>query len=172
MSLLISLSFLVGFRFPAARAGNLAQFMKSSFFIKTFLPVFAAMAIVAGIAYAVWTEPTTNPPGDNVSAPINTGSQDQTKTGGFTAASLKAGVIEGTTVKGTSQLCIGTDCRTAWPSGGSGYTPCECGIYYGWLSPPGSGLCPGWPSGSYPCGTTCVGYGATYTCLNSQWIGN
>jgi hypothetical protein len=42
-------------------------------FVKSFLPVFSAIILVAGIAYAVWTEPTAAPPGNNVEAPINTG---------------------------------------------------------------------------------------------------
>ena len=78
-----------------------------------------------------WTEPTTAPPNGNVGAPINTSSTAQTKAGEFTATSLKAGVIEGTTVKGTSQLCIGTDCRTAWPSGGTAPAPCQCSVNSG-----------------------------------------
>jgi len=58
--------------------------MKPSFFLKTFLPVFAAIILVAGIAYAVWIEPTTAPPNGNVGAPINTGAGIQTKIGTVT----------------------------------------------------------------------------------------
>ena len=95
--------------------------------VKSFLPVFSAIILVAGIAYAVWTEPTAAPPNGNVGAPINTSSTAQTKAGGFTAETLTAA-----TVKGTTQFCLGASCITAWPSGGGGggggYVPppCEC----------------------------------------------
>lgn len=35
-----------------------------------------------------WTGPVTNPPDGNVDAPINTGSSDQSKTGGLTLAAV------------------------------------------------------------------------------------
>lgn len=35
-----------------------------------------------------WTEPITNPPEGNVGAPLNTGSSNQTKTGGLTVGTL------------------------------------------------------------------------------------
>ena len=92
--------------------------MKPSFFLKTFLPVFAAIILVAGIAYAVWIEPTTAPPNGNVGAPINTGATAQTKAGGFTAETLTAA-----TVTGTTQFCLGASCITAWPSGGTAPAP-------------------------------------------------
>ncbi len=41
--------------------------------------------------------------------------------GGQGAGDLKSdGTIQGSTVKGTSQLCIGADCRNVWPAGGGG----------------------------------------------------
>ncbi|MBI4837050.1 MAG: hypothetical protein HY813_01425, partial [Candidatus Portnoybacteria bacterium] len=49
--------------------------------IKSFLSVFAAIILVVGFAYAVWTEPTANPPNDNVEAPINIGTTTQYKSG-------------------------------------------------------------------------------------------
>jgi len=61
-----------------------------------------------------WTEPTTAPPNGNVGAPINTGATAQTKAGGFTAETLTAA-----TVTGTTQFCLGASCITAWPSGGT-----------------------------------------------------
>lgn len=75
--------------------------------------------IVIGIILGVslqfvraWTEPTQAPPNGNLGAPINTSATAQTKAGGITAGTLTAA-----TVTGTTQLCIGTDCRNAWPSG-------------------------------------------------------
>ncbi|MBI4836827.1 MAG: hypothetical protein HY813_00255 [Candidatus Portnoybacteria bacterium] len=49
--------------------------------VKSLFPVFLAIILVAGIAYAVWTEPTAIPPGDNVEAPINIGTTTQYKSG-------------------------------------------------------------------------------------------
>ena len=117
-----------------------------------------------------WTEPTTAPPNGNVGAPINTSSTAQTKAGGFTAETLTAA-----TVTGTTQFCLGASCITAWPSGGDGgyvppaYVPpaCECSV--------DSGLeILEW----YPCGATygtCVGYpylvpGYIYACINGSWV--
>jgi len=54
----------------------------SKIFVKTFLPVVSAVVLFAGIAYAVWTEPTAAPPNNNVEAPINVGPTTQTKEGG------------------------------------------------------------------------------------------
>lgn len=48
--------------------------------INTVLPIISAVA-VAGLAYAAWVEPGTTPPGGNVPAPINTGSDSQSKAG-------------------------------------------------------------------------------------------
>jgi hypothetical protein len=50
-------------------------------FVKSFLPVFSAIILVAGIAYAVWTEPTAAPPGNNAEAPINVSAIAQYKSG-------------------------------------------------------------------------------------------
>ena len=141
--------------------------MKPSFFLKTFLPVFAAIILVAGIAYAVWTEPTAAPPGDNVAAPINTSSTAQAKAGGFTAETLTAATVKGT------KFCLGASCITAWPSGGGGgYVPpaCECFVNSNW----DIALDSGW----YPCGTaydTCPGCyycssSSNYTCIGGSWV--
>jgi len=61
-----------------------------------------------------WTEPTTAPPNGNVGAPINTGATAQTK----------AGAMYSNDRVGAPYLCIGTDCRNAWPSGGTGNCVC------------------------------------------------
>jgi len=115
--------------------------MKPSFFLKTFLPVFAAIILVAGIAYAVWIEPTTAPPNGNVGAPINTSSTAQTKAGGFTAGTLTAA-----TVTGTTQFCLGASCITAWPSRG---------VSCGW-------------NGEFKlvCGGRTFGFSTVYVCSN------
>lgn len=49
------------------------------------MPVFSALILVAGITYAVWTEPTAVPPNNNVEAPINVGAIEQTKSGKLNA---------------------------------------------------------------------------------------
>lgn len=62
---------------------------------KYLLPVFAGLIMVGGIIYAAtWTGPTSAPPGSNVSAPINTGPEEQTKGGMLnTASGLKTPAI-------------------------------------------------------------------------------
>ena len=48
---------------------------------KSFLPVLAAIIMVVGIAYAVWTEPIQTPPDGNAEAPVNVGPLAQLKNG-------------------------------------------------------------------------------------------
>jgi len=66
--------------------------------INTILPIISAIA-VAGLAYAAWVEPGTNPPGDNVAAPINVSTATQTfqgsKTLSFSNPSLQGLFING-----------------------------------------------------------------------------
>lgn len=58
-----------------------------------------------------WTNPPAGiaPPGGNVAGPINTGAGNQVKIGSFAANDVQG-----------NRLCIGTDCRSAWPAGGAG----------------------------------------------------
>ena len=76
------------------------------------------LSLAATVSYLnAWTEPTQTAPEGNVSAPINVGGDPsglpQVKTGNIEANSLSAvGMI-------ANQFCIGSDCITAWPSGGS-----------------------------------------------------
>lgn len=93
------------------------------------------------IAVNAWTDPTLPAPGGNVGAPINTSGIGQSKVGGLIlntggavnglivrTGNVGIGTIAPTqkldvvgNVKGT-QLCIGNDCRNAWPAGGGGIT--------------------------------------------------
>ncbi|KKS48188.1 MAG: hypothetical protein UV12_C0002G0037 [Candidatus Nomurabacteria bacterium GW2011_GWC2_42_20] len=71
-----------------------------------------ALILSFGISYVyAWTAPTMTPPNGNVSAPINTSSTAQTKSGGLTVGSITA-----------PSHCIGASCITSWPTGG-GVTP-------------------------------------------------
>lgn len=80
------------------------------------------VAVVAGgVAYA-FTQPSSAPPNGNVPAPVNVGSDTQSKAGNFAANALA-----GLWVQGTDGFCIGpnaqnpsADCITEWPSGGEG----------------------------------------------------
>jgi len=69
--------------------------MKKIFFsakpIVSILAIFIlsfAGAVGLRIAIAAWTGPSAAPPGDNVDAPINVGSANQSKAGGFDASAL------------------------------------------------------------------------------------
>ncbi|OGG47782.1 hypothetical protein A2761_02765 [Candidatus Kaiserbacteria bacterium RIFCSPHIGHO2_01_FULL_51_33] len=93
--------------------------------------IILALLLSVGISYlyAAWAPPTGVPPIDNTPAPINVGSMGQTKTSSITAtdligqnsvASQLLQALGGTDPKVTSpKYCIGTDCITAWPSGGA-----------------------------------------------------
>ena len=78
------------------------------------------LGLVVGISLqmvrANWTAPATTAPNGNIGAPINTGNNGQIKGGSFTASTLIS-----------PRICIGTDCRTAWPSGGGSAVP--SGLY-------------------------------------------
>jgi hypothetical protein len=56
------------------------NFLSKKVFFNSILPIISAVA-VAGLAYAAWVEPGTNPPGGNVDAPINAGPDIQYKKG-------------------------------------------------------------------------------------------
>ncbi|MFA5925969.1 MAG: hypothetical protein WC831_03455 [Parcubacteria group bacterium] len=122
--------------------------------------------IVIGIAlgFAIqfvkaWTEPSATPPNGNLGAPINTGAQNQTKSGGITASTLSA-----TTVTGTTQLCIGTDCRTSWPSGSSTTTTATT------TTPPAPTIyqCPD-DFCARSCGGSCLGQVSSSSTCGSYW---
>lgn len=85
--------------------------------------------IAAAVAVYAFSEPVGGPPtGGSVTPPVNTGSTAQVKSGDLTVNNFTAtgnittslGTVFGNIVKGNTQLCIGADCRTAWPSGGGG----------------------------------------------------
>ncbi len=62
--------------------------------INTIKVITLALLLALGISYvsAQWSGPTAGPPNNNVSAPINVGSADQTKTGKLGVGSLVVGV--------------------------------------------------------------------------------
>lgn len=77
--------------------------------------VIASLFIGVSVFAAGFSQPTQSPPNGNVEPPINSSSTAQAKAGNFAAAALY-----GAWVQGGSGLCIGSDCRTSWPEGGSG----------------------------------------------------
>jgi len=86
---------------------------KDNSFIKGFLGTFTGVicGVIIGIGtqyVTAWTSPTGTAPGGNVSAPLTTGGATQTKSGA---------IISGNYFK-APWLCLGSDCRSAWPTGG------------------------------------------------------
>jgi len=59
--------------------------MKNKISSRTISLIFSVMVICLAISFNVfgWTEPTADPPGDNVSAPLNTSNVGQSKVGGL-----------------------------------------------------------------------------------------
>lgn len=113
--------------------------------------VYALVAIATGVVsgftvgavalFAQWAGPPGTPPNPNAPAPINVGSSAQIKNGGlgvnqfsafgnaYFAGTVGIGELAPTAnlhvigdVRG-DRLCIGSDCRAAWPSGGGGGSP-------------------------------------------------
>ena len=80
----------------------------------------AALFIGGSVFAASFAQPTQSPPNGNVEVPINASATDQAKAGNFAA-----GALYGAWVQGGSGLCIGSDCRTAWPDGGDFSTTCS-----------------------------------------------
>ncbi len=71
-----------------------------------------------GIQFAqAWTNPGTTPPGGNVSGPITTGIGNQTKSSGNISLGGGGNLLAGGLVA-APQICIGADCRNAWPVSG------------------------------------------------------
>lgn len=72
-----------------------------------------ALGVILGVSIQfaeAWTNPSAPAPAGNLAGPINTGVGAQVKQGALTSAvSL-----------GAPMLCIGTDCRTAWPDASGG----------------------------------------------------
>jgi hypothetical protein len=88
---------------------------------KPFLYTFAiALGLLCATGVLAWTGPSLGFPGGNASAPINVSSAGQIKSGILTTGGLSAPTI-----------CIGVDCRAAWPAGGvSQWTTSGSSIYY------------------------------------------
>lgn len=78
---------------------------------------FGTLIICFAIAFYVvaWQEPIEAPPEGNMPTPLNVGSEGQAKEGGLI---LNTGGAETGLIIDKGQVCIGTDCRDAWPSGG------------------------------------------------------
>lgn len=130
---------------------------KLKLFFINFTPSLIVSLLLVLLVYA-WTDPTSQPPGGNVPAPINVGDQSQLKIGalgvggvfraygGSNSAVLsvvgdKVGIgtnaptqkldVEGY-IRGSTGLCIGNDCRTSWPSGGTGISINQCQLCFNW----------------------------------------
>ena len=102
------------------------------------------IGVVVGISLqfvSAWTEPSLSPPQGNVAAPINVGPNSQYKEGALgiggplvgyaDIVARKIGSFYGNIIADVSiqapQICIGTDCRSAWPAAGG--TPVASGMY-------------------------------------------
>jgi len=104
-------------------------------FAQTLKSLVLALILVGGISYVfAWTGPTdqqkivNGTPSGNVAAPINVGNSPQAKTGSLSVgtSTLPGGfsfVVDGPSTflsVASKQFCLGTDCITAWPTGGGG----------------------------------------------------
>lgn len=94
-------------------------------FFKTVRVLVVGILAVAlfGTLAGAWTGPSGSPPTNNTAAPINVSATSQTKDG-----NLYIGTGFGFS---TPTLCLGIDCRSTWPSGGtSQWTTSGSNIYY------------------------------------------
>tara|TARA_B100000508_G_scaffold60333_1_gene47178 strand:- start:215225 stop:215914 length:690 start_codon:yes stop_codon:yes gene_type:complete len=75
------------------------------------------------VAYAAnFTHPGAGPTNSNPAAPLHIGSTNQVKEAGLSVRNL----FGQSRVTGQNEVCIGSDCRSAWPSGSSEFsTSCQ-----------------------------------------------
>ncbi len=100
--------------------------------------IFSLLVMTFLVVNLVWgfTEPSASPPNSNVPAPLNVGSSGQSKSGGLilnTGGATNGLLVDqgnvgiGTQnptqkldvtgyIRAATGLCIGSDCRTGWPS--------------------------------------------------------
>lgn len=81
-----------------------------------------SLGLVVGISIQfvqAWTAPVAAPPAGNVSGPLTIANASQTKSGGDISLGGGGNLYAGGFVAAPT-LCIGSDCRTAWPGGGGG----------------------------------------------------
>lgn len=90
---------------------------------RTFRSVFTvclflfSIVLFSAAAYS-WTGPASNPPGDNVDAPVNVGGVSQIKDGALGVNGFHntgSGHTIGS-VRADSGFCIGASCITSWPT--------------------------------------------------------
>ncbi|MFH1780668.1 MAG: hypothetical protein ABH841_01555 [Candidatus Nealsonbacteria bacterium] len=96
------------------------------------------ISFLATFYVVAWTEPSQAPPAGNVAAPLNSGNVGQSKEGGLILNT--GGAVNGLIID-KGNLCIGTDCRSAWPIAGG--TPIPGGLYGScyYIRSPGGGYC-------------------------------
>jgi hypothetical protein len=132
------------------------------FLIKNFLPIFAGLIMVVGIAYA-WAEPVSAPPATNAPAPINLGADTQTKAGdictNFGGSNVCLSSAAGTSSMPVGSIIMWAGTLNSIPSGwalcnGSYGTPnLQNRFIYG----VSSGENPGGSGGSLTTGSTNIG---------------
>jgi hypothetical protein len=118
------------------------EYLQNNLFSFLLVVIFVSFFILTiGLA---WTEPNSNPPGGNVSAPLNVGPTGQVKRGGLTlntgGASIGLVVVSGNVgigitdpqqkldvaggyIRSDTGFCIKNNCITSWPAGGGGEGP-------------------------------------------------
>ena len=74
-----------------------------------------ATVFLAAFYVIAWQEPTEAPPGGNVATPLNVSITGQAKEGGLI---LNTGGAENALIIDKGKICIGSDCRSAWPETG------------------------------------------------------
>ncbi len=92
------------------------KFLTTRTFFSTALPLILFFGFV-GVVSGSFTEPGSNPPSGNIPAPINASGADQTKSGNLWVDNVIADSL-----KALSELCIGTECRTAWSVPGQDFS--------------------------------------------------
>jgi len=133
--------------------------------------VLAAVLVLAFINFVTaFTEPTEIPPGGNVPAPLNVGSQAQTKLGDLTVNNFSvvnnfisgsissiSGVFSGV-LSVDDQICLRGDCITAWKDDGGGGgcvdITCSWNDFSSCFNIPGSCIYTSCEPPCGPCGTT------------------
>jgi len=87
--------------------------MDKNNFSKKISLILGILIICFGVAFYItaWQEPNSSPTGENVDAPLNISSENQTKEGGLT---LNTGGSENALVIDQGNFCLAGDCRSSW----------------------------------------------------------
>jgi hypothetical protein len=141
------------------------MYMKQKNIIHWLSVIVIGIVLGLGLQFVrAWTEPTVDPPGGNLGAPINTSAMVQTKAGGFTAI---GGLTSGSDIKLNGQLLDESD----RPAFFVNVSHDDCGWYFPYMGCPAGYMAVGWwHTGRGACDSQVDGDGYYNGLTDSGWM--